>query len=114
MNKPTQTIQISTAEKAALRWLAKNQEMTIGRGSMKDDGSIQKLIASLASGRNALLVLEPGDIELEDKVLELAKSNPELEKLLMRVFEALSGADFIAFYDWDDVEKNRAVNDQVR
>ena len=62
--KSTFAIHLSAADLAALRWLAAQWGMTIGRGSMAAEGSIRKLLISLARGE-ALYVLRDDGLELD-------------------------------------------------
>lgn len=54
-SKPTLTLDLNDDEKFRLRLLAEQFGLVIGRGSMADTGSIQKLISGIANGKFKLI-----------------------------------------------------------
>lgn len=91
-HKPTKTLQLSDEAKGALRQIAKEWGFTIGRGSMKDEGSIDQLVTTIATG-DALWVPIADDTEYFQvaRLRELAKS--ENLSILARLATALERAD---------------------
>jgi hypothetical protein len=99
---PTFTLQLTDGEKGALRWLAKEWNMIIGRGPMADEGSIREIVLSVASG-NALFVPLVDDTEanLGNRIREIADENPDVADLLERMATALDRASYL-FYDFSE------------
>ena len=54
-SKPTLTLDLTEDEKLRLRLLAQQLGLYIGRGSMADYGSIQKLISGIANGHFSII-----------------------------------------------------------
>jgi hypothetical protein len=88
----TKNLVLSEAEKASLRSIAREWGFTIGRGSMKDEGSIDQLVTTIATG-DALWVPIADDTEYFQvaRLRELAKS--ENLSILARLATALERAD---------------------
>ena len=74
--KSTFAIHLSAADLAALRWLAAQWGMTIGRGSMAAEGSIRKLLISLARGA-ALYVPRDAKLVSGERLADILKDKGE-------------------------------------
>lgn len=103
-NIPTLTLALADADKDRLRWLAREWNLTIGRGPMADDGSISQIVASIATGDAAFFLIS-GDHEydLADRLRELAGENTDVASVLLLVATALERAGHV-YYNMPDAE----------
>lgn len=98
MHKPTLTLKLTDSEKAALREIAANHGLTIGRGSSPETGSIREMLLMLASG-DALFIMLQNDTDYCQalSIRKLAEENQDLS-VLAQLANALERAGQL-FYD---------------